>query len=44
MISTLKATMHKMVDALADGRIARSGGAFEIPVPARTVRMMVVEA
>jgi beta-galactosidase len=44
VVQTSLAGVDALVDALADGRIARSGGAFEIPVPARTVRMMVVEA
>jgi beta-galactosidase len=33
-----------LVDALAEGRVARTGGCFEVSVPARVVRMMVVEA
>jgi hypothetical protein len=36
------AGIDALVDALQGGRIGRSGGAFEIAVPARTVRMMVV--
>jgi beta-galactosidase len=32
-----------LVDACAEGRVARSGGALEVPVPSRTVRMMTVE-
>jgi beta-galactosidase len=40
---TSLAGVDALVDAIVGGRIARSGGAFEIPVPARTVRMMVVE-
>jgi beta-galactosidase len=37
------AGVDALVDAIGEGRIARSGGAFEVPVPARAVRMMVVE-
>jgi beta-galactosidase len=37
------AGIETLVDAIGEGRIARSGGAFELPVPARAVRMMVVE-
>jgi hypothetical protein len=33
-----------LVDALGEERIARAGGAFDLSVPARTVRMMIVEA
>jgi beta-galactosidase len=33
-----------LVDAIGEGRVARSGGAFEVPVPARAVRMMIVES
>ncbi|MGD0676166.1 MAG: beta-galactosidase [Polyangiaceae bacterium] len=33
-----------LVDALGDGRISRSGGALEVSVPARVVRMMIAEA
>jgi beta-galactosidase len=38
------AGIDALVDALGDGRVARTGGAFEVPTPARTVRMMGVEA
>jgi hypothetical protein len=38
------AGIETLVDAIGEGRIARSGGAFELPVPARAVRMMVVES
>jgi beta-galactosidase len=31
-------------DALADARVARAGGAIEVSVPARHVRMMIAEA
>jgi hypothetical protein len=40
-----------LVDALsregatrASGRVTRAAGAFEVPVPARTVRMFAIEA
>jgi hypothetical protein len=33
-----------LVDALGDARVARSGGALEVSVPARCVRMMIAEA
>jgi beta-galactosidase len=33
-----------LVDTLGDGRYGRSAGALEVPVPARTVRMMAAEA
>jgi beta-galactosidase len=32
-----------LVDALGEGRVARAGGALEVSVPARIVRMMVAE-
>jgi beta-galactosidase len=32
-----------LVDAMSGARIARVGGAFEVPVPARVIRMMAVE-
>jgi beta-galactosidase len=38
------AGIETLVDAVDEGRVARSGGALEVPVPARTVRMMVVES
>src|SRR5580658_6404434 len=31
-------------DAMGEGRIARSGGALEVTVPARSARLMIVEA
>jgi len=37
------AGVEAMVDTLGEGRVARAGGAFELSVPARTVRMMAVE-
>jgi beta-galactosidase len=37
------AGVEALVDTLGEGRIARAGGAFEVPVPARVVRMMAVE-
>jgi beta-galactosidase len=37
------AEVDSLVDALGDGRVARTGGAFEVHAPARTVRMMGVE-
>ncbi len=37
------AEIEALVDALGDGRVARTGGAFEVHVPARSVRMMGVE-
>lgn len=36
--------VEALVDLLAEGRVARLGGAFELHVPARSVRMMGVEA
>ncbi len=33
-----------LVDALGEGRVARTGGCLEVSVPARVVRMMAVEA
>jgi len=33
-----------LVDAAADGRVAPAAGAFELQVPARSVRMMAVDA
>jgi beta-galactosidase len=33
-----------LVDALGEGRVVRSGGALEVSVPARSVRMMIAEA
>ena len=32
-----------LADAMGEGRVVRAGGAFEAMVPARTVRMMIVE-
>jgi beta-galactosidase len=32
-----------LVDALGEARMVRTGGAFEVPVPARVVRMLTVE-
>ncbi|HXN32891.1 MAG TPA: beta-galactosidase [Polyangiaceae bacterium] len=37
------AGVEALVDALGEGRIARAGGALEVPVAARVVRMMAVE-
>jgi len=37
------AGVESLVDAAGEGRFARSAGAFEVPVPARFVRMMAVE-
>jgi beta-galactosidase len=37
------AGVDALVDALDGGRVARAAGAFDITVPARVVRMMVVE-
>jgi beta-galactosidase len=37
------AEIDALADALGDSRVTRTGGAFEIPVPARSVRMMSVE-
>jgi beta-galactosidase len=37
------AGIEALGDAMGEGRIARVGGAFEVPVPARVVRMMTVE-
>jgi hypothetical protein len=33
--------VEALVDTAGQERIARAGGAFEVPVPARTIRMMV---
>jgi beta-galactosidase len=33
-----------LIDAMGEGRFSRSGGGFELGVPARSVRMFVVEA
>jgi beta-galactosidase len=38
------AGVDALSDALGEGRVARSGGAFEVTVPARSVRMMIAEA
>jgi hypothetical protein len=38
------AGVDALVDALGEGRVARAGGAFEVSVPARSVRMMTAEA
>jgi beta-galactosidase len=37
------AEIEALVDVVGDGRVTRAGGAFEVPTPARTVRMMGVE-
>ncbi|MGH9122369.1 MAG: hypothetical protein ACRDYC_10560, partial [Acidimicrobiales bacterium] len=37
------AGVNALVDAVGEGRIARAGGAFEVPVTSRTVRMMVID-
>lgn len=37
------AGVEALVDTMGGGRIARAAGAFEVPVPARVVRMMAVE-
>jgi beta-galactosidase len=36
------AGVEVLVDAIGEGRVARAGGALEVPVPARTVRLMAV--
>jgi beta-galactosidase len=36
------ARVEALVDAMSGARIARAGGAFDVPVPARVARMMVV--
>jgi len=33
-----------LVDAMGEGRIVRAGGALEVSVPARSVRVMIAEA
>jgi beta-galactosidase len=33
-----------LTDAIGEGRLARAGGAIDVSVPARSVRMMIVEA
>jgi beta-galactosidase len=33
-----------LTDALGEGRVARAGGALDVSVPARSVRMMIAEA
>ncbi len=38
------AGVSALVDALGEGRVARAGGALEVSVPVRTVRMMIAEA
>jgi hypothetical protein len=38
------AGVDALVDAMGDGRVARAGGALEVNVPARTVRIMAVTA
>jgi beta-galactosidase len=35
--------VEALVDAVGEGRVPRTGGAIEVPVPARVVRMMAVE-
>jgi beta-galactosidase len=37
------AGVDALVDALGEGRVTRTGGAFEVQAPARTVRMLAVE-
>jgi beta-galactosidase len=37
------AGVDALVDATGEGRVVRSGGAFEMTVPARSVRMMEIE-
>jgi hypothetical protein len=38
------AGVEAIVDAMGEGRVARAAGAFEVNVPARTVRVMAIEA
>jgi beta-galactosidase len=38
------AGIDALVDAVGEGRVARSGGALDVSVPARMVRMMAVDA
>jgi beta-galactosidase len=38
------AGVDALVDAMGEGRVARAGGALEVNVPARTVRIMAVTA
>lgn len=38
------AGVQVLVDALGDASVVRAGGAFEVTVPARTIRMMIAEA
>jgi beta-galactosidase len=37
------AGVNALVDLLGEGRVARAGGAFEVTVPSRVVRIMAVE-
>ncbi len=37
------AGVEVLVDAMGEGRVARAGGAFEVNVPSRTVRLMAVQ-
>jgi beta-galactosidase len=38
------AGVEAIVDAIGEGRVARAAGAFEVSVPARSVRLMAVDA